>query len=462
MASVTAYENQITGNSTEIRTHSRHYKAVAEAVAETITNLKTVTDTLDTVSKAVDAFAEIATEVATSLDEVDDRYETLAAQLEFYAQELDRFQADSATLQANARNKQDELTLASSQRQTAYDRWLTTDLSAPEATDALDLYNRKTELVEQLAGELNAYQRQLDELMDAWRVVADNCAAAINEVIDGSPLNDSWWDSFANWVETVLPDIETFLDILSIVLTVLAFLAVLTGVGAVLAPALFAIARGIQLLSKVIAVVKLVTTIVQIARGKKSPEALLRMGLDFAIDKIGGKLIDGIANRLGNGLMSTLADQVLKHSDAKNPFTSNLELIQANGFDDWIAKTLEPALNNAASGLPIDNAIVSAGKGAEGIADSIGDGLKNVKEGLGTAVLGDQTMLDLNLMSDFLKSFTGPENVLSGLGGDMFDLGKGFIEDGTGIKLSAGAHVFPDSPLGGYRPSYETLVGAAS
>jgi len=461
MASVTAYENQIDGDPTEIRTHSRHYQSVADAVGLTITNLKSVTNSLDTRSDAVDAFAEIANEVATSLDEVDDRYETLAQQLAFYADQLENFRQESATLQQNARNKQDELTIASSERQSAYDQWIYSDPSSPEATEAIELYNRKNDLVDQLTGDINAFQGQLDQLMDDWRGIADACAEEINKVIDGSPLNDSWWDSFANWVETVLPDIETFLDILSIVVTVLAFLAVLTGVGAALAPALFAIARGIQLLSKVIAVVKLVTTVVQIVRGKKSPEALLRMGLDFAIDKIGGKVIDKLAGRFGSGLMSKLADQVLKHSDAENTFTSNLKLIQADGFDDWIAKTLEPALNNVNSKNDLMNAIVSGGQGAEGIADAIGDGLKNVKEGLGTAVLGSNTMTDINLMSDFLKSFAGPEHVLSGLGGDMFDLGKGFFEDATGIDLSAGDYVFPDSPLVS-RPSYEAVVGVNS
>jgi len=463
MADATAQANQIDGDPSAIRTHSRYYDGIAAAVVTTIANLRTVTDTLETSSDAVAAFADIAREVSSSLDEVDDRYRTLAAQLAYFAGEVERLQGESALIQSQGRTADSERHSAIYLRDNAYAEMLWADPQDPHTVDLIDDYKRYKDRVHELSGTINSLDGQLEQLLDEWRSVADGCAGAINEVISGSGLNDSWWDSFANWVETVLPDIETFLDILAIVLTIAAFLMVLTGVGAVLAPALFAIARGIQLLSKIIMVVKLVTTTVQVARGKKSPMAFLQMGVDFAVDKIGGKLIDGAAEKLGGKLLSKYGDDLLefagKHAQLDG-LETNLTKIQANGFGDWVEKVFEPAMNTPSTSNAVQGLMVKLGVKGEGIADFIGDGADALKHGLGAVALGPDSMRSVDVISDALKNFTGPDNALSGLAVDGFDLVKTGVENVTGLDLSIGKLVYPDQPVT-TRPSFDAMVSSS-
>ncbi len=460
MANATAVENQIDGDPSEIRSHSRYYGQIADAVVSTITNLRTVTNTLETTSDAVAAFAEIALEVSTSLDEVDDRYRIMADQLAYFAGEVERLQGESALVQSQARTAESDRIQAVYARDNAYSEMMWADPQDPRTAEIAQDYQTYRGRVHDLAGTISSLDGQLEALLDDWREIADACANAINEVIDGSDLNDSWWDSFAKWVETVLPDIETFLDILAIVLTIAAFLMVLTGVGAVLAPALFAIARGIQLLSKVIMVVKLVTTTVQVARGKKSPMAFLQMGVDFAVNKIGGKLINGGADKLGGKLLAKYGDDLLAFAK-KHPglpdLEGNLSKIQATGFDDWVVKVFEPAMNSTSGDSAVTNFMAKAGLGAEGIADGIGDVGNAFKHGMGTVAMGSDVMTSIDVASEALKGFTGPENALSGLAMDGFDLVKTGFENVTGVDTSLGKLVFPSEPVT-TRPSYDAMV----
>jgi len=463
MADVTSQQNQIDGDPGALRTHSRYYDGIAAAVVSTISNLKTVTDTLETSSDAVAAFADIAREVSTSLDEVDDRYRTLAAQLAYFAGEVERLQGESEAVQSQARTADSDRSHAVYARDNAYAEMQWADPQDPRTAELIEDYGRYRDRVHELSGSVSNFDSQLEQLLDEWRAIADGCANAINEVISGSDLNDSWWDSFANWVETVLPDIETFLDILAIVLTVAAFLMVLTGVGAVLAPALFAIARGIQLLSKVIMVVKLVTTTVQVARGKKSPMAFLQMGVDFAVDKIGGKLVDGAADKLGGKLLAKYGDDLLAFA-GKHPqlpdLEANLTHINADGFGDWVDKVFEPAINTASGSSAVKDFMVKAGVGAEGFADGIGDVGDAIKHSLGTVALGPDAMGSFDVASDALKGFAGTENALSGLAMDGFDLVKTGFENVTGVDTSLGKLIYPDQPVT-TRPSFEAMVSSS-
>lgn len=462
MADATAQENHIDGDPSALRTHSRYYDGIAAAVVTTVNNLRTVTDTLETTSDAVAAFADIAREVSTSLDEVDDRYRTLAAQLAYFAGEVERLQGESALVQSQARTADSERHSAIYARDNAYNEMLWADPQDPRAAELIEDYNRYRERVNELSGTVGNLDSQLEQLLDEWRAIADGCANAINEVISGSDLNDSWWDSFANWVETVLPDIETFLDILAIVLTVAAFLMVLTGVGAVLAPALFAIARGIQLLAKVIMVVKLVTTTVQVARGKKSPMAFLQMGVDFAVDKIGGKLIDGAADKLGGRLLAKYGDDLLAFANAKGAtdFADNLTTIRADGFGDWVDQVFKPAVNNPATSAAFEGFMVQGGLKGEGIADAIGGVGDAVKYGLGTMAIGSDGMAGVDALSGMLDNFAGPKHALSGLALDGVNLVKTGVANVTGLDLSVGSHLFPDQPVI-TRPSFEAVVSGS-
>jgi len=363
-------------------------------------------------------------------------------------------------VQSQARSADSERQGAIYARDNAYAEMLWADPQDPRTADLIQDYNRYRDRVHELSGTVGNFDGQLEQLLDEWRSIANGCADAINEVISASDLNDSWWDSFANWVETTLPDIETWLVILAIVLTVAAFLMVLTGVGAVLAPALFAIARVIQLVSKAIMVVKLVTTTVQVARGKKSPMAFLQMGVDFAVDKIGGKLVDGAAEKLGGKLLSKYGDDLLEFAGKHTKLDgveANLTLIMADGFDDWTKRVFEPIVNNPSSSLAVEGLMVKFGAGAEGLADLVGAGGSAIKHELGVAALGFEGMQGVDQVSDVLNSFLSPDDALSGLAMDSFNLAKTGVEHVTGLDFSVGKLVYPSESVT-TRPSFEAMA----
>ena len=279
----------------------------------------------------------------------------------------------------------------------------------------------------------------------------------------GSDLNDSWWDSFAAWVKNTLPDIEAFLDILAIVLTVVAFLLVLTGVGAALAPALFAIARGIQLLSKLLMVMKVLVTSVQVARGKESPGALVQIGVDFAIDKIGGKLVDGAADKLGEKLIAKYGEELAAKAGSigGGKFAENIEKIEADGFDDWVKNVFTPAVNTPGGSSSFERFIGRFGEGEGKATDWISD-KSDLAE---SAVLKFMTAGDVDLgkgspLSIHLDAIAGPKTDLSGLAFDSLKVGedafKDFVESHIGpIDLAS------LMPVGPYRPSFDAMVASS-
>jgi hypothetical protein len=337
------------------------------------------------------------------------------------------------------------------------------DPQDPHTAELIQDYNRYRDRVHELSGTVNSLDHQLDQLLDEWRSIANGCANAINEVVGGSDLNDSWWDSFAAWVKNTLPDIETFLDILAIVLTVVAFLLVLTGVGAALAPALFAIARGIQLLSKLIMVMKVLVTSVQVARGKESPGALLQLGVDFAIDKIGGKLVDGAADKLGGKLIAKYGEELAAKAGniGGGKFAQNIEKIEADGFDDWVKNVFTPAVNTPGGSSAFERFLVEGGLGDAKITDWISDKSDLVKS---TLLMG-MTNGGLNLgegssLSITLDAIAGPKTELSGLAFDSLKLGedtfKDFVESHIGpIDLAS------LMPVGPYRPSFDVMAASS-
>ena len=339
--------NPIDGDPDTVDTYSVYYRGIAQSVRETIANLNTAVSTADTVSDAVTAFADAAKEVADSLAEVDDRYDVVGEQLGRYATELRRLRDEAqsvVSLRDGAQSDADSLAHQAWYKEQQLNAMDPKDPSYVQEAHELSALRAAQSQAESVA---LAYAGQIDALVQERADVALACAAAIRDVLDGSPLNDSAWDKFLDWSDTVLdeylPIIETMLDVVAVVLTIAAFLAVLTGVGAALAPALFAIARAAQFLSKVLKVVKVVLTTTLVVAGKKPVTALADIAVDMAVDRIGGKLVDsGIATvgpRTGG-----LTDAVLAHLPARGTAIRHPAQIRAEGFDAWVDGTFSDAV----------------------------------------------------------------------------------------------------------------------
>lgn len=451
MADVTSLTLVIDGDPDAIAGHSTYYAQIAESVATSITKLRTVTDGLVTTSDAVAAFAEVANEAATNLVEVDERYRNIADQLAVYAAALRDLKVSAGMTQSAAHGEARDRTTAIHQRHEAWNDYLAADPQGPDRVTYHQLYVAHDRTVDELVASIAARQRDFDQLIEDWRSKANACADAIYAVVNGSSLNDSWWDSFVSWMEGVLPTLELILDIVSIVLTVVAFILVLTGVGAPIAAALFAIARIVQLVSKALTIIRLVVTVVEVARGKKSPTALIAFAVEAAIDKLGGKLLPGAAKKAlakhGDDLVDALKAVNL------NKLSKGTAKLVNKGFDDWADDVLEPFIDKGLKNSPIAEGLTHF---SDGIVKTWSDGLEAVADGTANATLSALIGQPVNI-GGFGSDATGLAGEVSGLAWDGLKL----------VNDSAGAVGLPHFDIGGAieqlgepgpHPSYESLV----
>lgn len=347
MADATSYHEAIDGSPSDIRSYGHYYAGIADAIADTIVSLQTVTNAVVTKSEAVTAFVDVANEVRTNLSEVERRYDIVAEQLALYAAALEDLKQRAAGIQRMAREANDELPraqwrLASERNELIF--MLPDDPKRPQLQATV---NRLDNEVDDLQRTIWNANRDLQLLLDEWRGVADRCADAIQGVIKGSSLNNDFGDWLVNLVEEVLPALEFWLDVIAIVLTVVAIILVFTGVGAAIAPALMLIARLAQVASKALKIIRVTLTVALVVAGKLPPTKLIEVAVDFALDKAGGKLVDKasgwvgstLLDRFGKGIQQTFAKQGWETA------ADNLKDIRKKGFDDWMEHTFADAID---------------------------------------------------------------------------------------------------------------------
>lgn len=343
MAHVLDSVSPIDGEPDRIESYSRYYSSIAAAITATADNLATIANSATTQSEAVTAFVEVANEVRGHLLQVDERYETLSTQLASYAAHLRTFQSQASTMMTTAHNAYADYDTTQWKVADLRDKIDTLDPTDPSITGLRYNLNQQENHLQWIESVVEAKNTELNDLITLWRNTANGIADLIDEAVDGSPLNDSGWDKFLDFLEQVvteiLPIIEMVLDILALVLTIAAFILAVTGVGAPFAAALFAIARVAQLISKVIKVVRIALTVVLIATGTLAPTALIDLALDMALDKLLGKMGD----KLGDGALaalkkSPLGQMIANAADKDGAYfiIQNLDEMVDGGFDNWL------------------------------------------------------------------------------------------------------------------------------
>ena len=359
----------------------------------------------------------MALRVQSDLELLKGRYATLAQQLGFYANALDGYQQRGDYIQSLARNASDTIETkrtAITNKEALLGNMGLDDPARPRQEQALrTLYTQYNEAVTTLR---NA-DSNLDDVLDEWRAYADACAQRIRDAVDGSELNDSWWDKFTDWVENSLPDIEFWLDIISIVLTVIAIILVFTGVGAAIAPFLMLAARAAQFVSKVLKVIKTLTLVIQVMRGEKSPTALVDFALQMAVDKLVGKAMEIGLDKLGSLAFNQIAksdwaqDLMLKHAIATGNDTilENFDLIEAFGFDDWTEGVFDNAIKFPGSDF-LQGTTNFFDKGADFIDAPFKMGTNFLLDSL-SGMPGSFTQAD-GIGSMMIEHFAGPSTTL--------------------------------------------------
>ncbi|GAB6903642.1 hypothetical protein [Kineosporia succinea] len=187
------------------------------------------------------AFASTATDVAGQLSKAKGRYQAVGDAISTYATALAQAQqeADDAAREA----KQAEAEVKAKQ-------------AAGDATNALD---------DPMAQALNGPTRRLRAAMDRRDSADRQAAAQVRDAIDSDGLKDNWWDrvkdwtsknwnSFIDWVHKHAGTINGIADwmgkissALAVIGTVLSFIPVVNAI----APAFFAVAAGLTVISLV-------------------------------------------------------------------------------------------------------------------------------------------------------------------------------------------------------------------
>lgn len=457
MTHVLDAHSPIDGDPDRIDRYSGYYRDIAAAIESTAQNLAAVISTADTTSNAVDAFVEVAAEVRSNLNEADERYDAIATQLTTYASHLRTLQSDALAAMAAARHAYSDHDATQWRIHSLRDHIATTDPTDPGLTGLQYNLQRSESHLAWIEQVVSGKDAELQELVESWRAVADRIAQAIRDSVDGSSLNDSGWDKFLDFLETVatevLPIIEKVMDILALVLTIAAFILAVTGVGAPLAAALFTVARAAQLVSKIAKIARIAITVVLVATGKKPATALIDIALDMALDKVMGSAMDKLGDAalkgaknlpLGsNGSLGELLSDSAGKSDSLF-ITQHLDQMVNEGFDTWADTSFKEFMDVGMDGLP----------------DGFKPGFDGISSGLGRA----DDVLDGYAEA---MGFSFPDSPDLAFGANDFRNGWDVID--TALDLGGApewTHDVPDIPdLGSFleqrmRPSADDLVGA--
>ncbi|NTV40603.1 MAG: hypothetical protein HGA51_11705 [Demequinaceae bacterium] len=243
-----ATADPVPGDPDAITRDAARYAEIAESIDTATSRLDNIASSSDMRADAVDAVRTKAEEIAKEVGKAHDRYETVASALSTYAQELRTAQAEADALLARAQTAQHAIDSATTEHTLAASAWTYLD---EDATD--DERRRAWNRLTAARTEVNDTEITLQHLRDELDLVihhrdeaAQRAIDSIGAAIDGSELNDGWWDNWgsdvASMVSSVAGTISTIAGVASLFLgwvpilgQALALTAVIAGGVALLA-----------------------------------------------------------------------------------------------------------------------------------------------------------------------------------------------------------------------------------
>ncbi|MDN4471469.1 hypothetical protein [Demequina zhanjiangensis] len=369
MESVLDQTSPLSGDPVLLRHGAAALGAVGDALALTVAELAAAREGQGMCGTAVLAYLDAAQVIASELAAVQERYVRTATAVQRYAADLEEFQAEARALHARAVDAQRDVDAAralsdaeaiAAERRAAEDpAGLEALLVVPTAPESL-----AQDRLDSALAEAARCEREFAILLGLWHDASRRCAADIDIAVERSGLDDSGWDVICAGLEVllddVLPDLELLLDIAAVLCTVVAVALVLTGVGAGFAPALLALSRVAQAGARVVAVVRAVSTTLLVASGRRPASALVDLGVQAAVNRVGGRVTDGIAHRAGSSLSGVIASG-LDRSGAGlvsvgvpgvervgGALGAHAIDLRAHGFDEWVRRSLDPGLTGVA------------------------------------------------------------------------------------------------------------------
>ncbi|WP_203582272.1 PspA/IM30 family protein [Microbacterium hibisci] len=233
---------RLDGDPVVLRRTGQRYAETAEAIRSAVATLHQISNRGPMVSVAIDRVRRDAAQLAREISQAERRYAETGEALSEYAEALQSAQDDAARAIADREAADaDRASAASRARSVRSDLGDLAD-DAPAGTQAsLDAALRSALTgVEDATADAASAQRRYDEAVADRDRAARHAMARIRDVVEGSGLNDSFWDDvggvFHDVVDFLADALDAIVDAIVAVLDAIAKLivAVLTVIAAVI------------------------------------------------------------------------------------------------------------------------------------------------------------------------------------------------------------------------------------
>ncbi|AWB87216.1 putative T7SS-secreted protein [Mycetocola zhujimingii] len=223
------------GDDAVVSSKATHYLEIAHAITRSIASLKSLADTSQMTSKAIDAVRTSATAVAEDIAKAQERYEVTANALQTYAGKLKTAKSNADTAIASIGSAQSSVDAAETAKTTAQ-KAAEGDPTLP--TTAVD--DADSDLVA-ASSALTGYQQDWRDARTYKNNAAEAAIASIIGVTEGKKgdkLNDTGWDNIGSKLYEAFKNICKWAGILAIFLSWVPFLGpillVLAAIGALI------------------------------------------------------------------------------------------------------------------------------------------------------------------------------------------------------------------------------------
>ncbi len=250
----------VPGDPGTVATTAMKYRVTAQAVSDASSNLSHL-DMSENKSLGLSTVLDQIKAVRKQLDDVESRVDGAAAALEYYGPKLGEAQRLSLEALSAAEFAKQAAQSSQARRDDAASDYYATNDPAQRSV-AKDRYNAYNSRVASANQDLALAKAKLQQAITLRDEAARTATGSLQSIDQSSPVHDTALDhihEFVNklldfWDKYVVPwldDVCNMLDVAALVLTIAAFILTATGIGIGLGGALFALANGISLLTRI-------------------------------------------------------------------------------------------------------------------------------------------------------------------------------------------------------------------
>lgn len=247
---------QLAGDPALVLSTGQSYTRTAAAIRDAVRALNDIADPDTMQSIALSAVRGDAEQLAGDIAKAETRYSETGAALEEYAGALETAQADARRAIADYEDAVGDLSSAAVSHSNLEETKRTeakADAPTPGSTTESDLA-RLASVISGLAESKRAAEQRYQQACDDRDAAANAAANRIDDVVDGSDLNDSVWDDIGGFFSAVVRFIEKVIEVIVAVIAAIV-LAVLALIAAVVLLIAAVIALGLAIIALAVAAV---------------------------------------------------------------------------------------------------------------------------------------------------------------------------------------------------------------